>query len=69
MDLIGARNEAFGDLEDGDRAGDVQNLEARKDQDIDASGHGGKRGKNVISAIVDSWHNLRRQPPGSGETP
>ncbi len=48
--LVGVRPVAPGDLEGGDRAGGVQQLEVGKDHEGDAAGHGSKRGKNVISA-------------------
>jgi hypothetical protein len=48
-DFIGSGDIPAGDLEGGDGAGDVQQLEIREDQEAEGA-HGGKRGNLVICA-------------------
>src|SRR5690606_30814240 len=47
---VAARAEPFGHLEGGDRAGSVQQLESREDENGDAAAHGSFCAKVVISA-------------------
>ena len=44
--------EARGDFKRGHRAGGIEDLEARKNQQGDSVGHGRKRGQNVIYALT-----------------
>jgi hypothetical protein len=54
---IAAGNLLARELERGEWATQVEQLKLWEDEKADSSGHGRKRGKNVISAVTLQWHS------------